>query len=82
MCQSWLSVEKDLRKLFSNIFCFKVSKSEMDYLFTEVIEAKREHLLDIMKIVYDKPHQYLFINTDSGRLFKNFDEIILQEDEK
>lgn len=79
LCQSWLSVERDLRKLFSNIFCFKVSKSEMDNLFEEAIEQKREHMLEIMKLVYDKPHQYLFINTDTGRLFKGFDEIIIDD---
>lgn len=82
LCQSWLAIEKDLRKLFSNIFVFKVSKSEMENLFNEVIETKKEHMLDIMKIVYDKPHQFLFINTDSGRLFKQFDEIIIDDDEK
>jgi AAA15 family ATPase/GTPase len=79
LVQSWLSIEKDLRKLFSNIFCFKVSKSEMQNLFEEVIEQKKDELLDVMKIVYDKPHQWLFINTDSGRLFKMWDEIIIED---
>ena len=82
LCQSWLSVEKYLRKLFTNIFCFKVSKSEMTNLFNEVVEQKKDYMMDIMKIVYDKPHQFLFINTDTGRLFKNFDELILDETEK
>ena len=82
LCQSWLSVEKDLRKLFTNVFCFKISKSEMENLFSEVIEKKKEHLLGIMKIAYDKPHNFLFINTDTGRLFKNFDEIIIDDEEK
>ena len=66
LCQSWLSVEKDLRKLFTN----------------KVVEQKKDYMMDIMKIVYDKPHQFLFINTDTGRLFKNFDELILDETEK
>jgi hypothetical protein len=26
--------------------------------------------------VYDKPYQYLFVNTDSMRMFKGFDELI------
>ena len=82
LCQSWLSVEKDLRKLFTNIFCFKVSKAEMENLFSETIEQKREHLLDIMKIAYDRPHQFLFISTDTGRLFKCWDEILIDDEEK
>lgn len=77
--QSWLSIEKDVRKLFTNIVMFKCSKSEMENLFNEVVEAKKEHMLDIMKFVYDEPHQWLFINLDSGRLFKKFDEIKIKD---
>lgn len=82
LVQSWLSIEKDLRKLFSNIICFKVSKSEMENMFNEVIEHKKDYLLPIMKFAYDKPHQWLFINTDSGRTFKMFNEIILTDDDE
>ena len=39
----------------------------------------KEFINFISQIVWDKPHQYLFINTDSQRLFKNFDEIIIDE---
>ena len=28
-------------------------------------------------MVFDAPYNYLFINTDSGKMFKNFDEIII-----
>jgi len=34
---------------------------------------------DIAKMVYNKPYEYLFINTDSQRLFKGFDEIVIEE---
>jgi uncharacterized protein YueI len=78
LVQSWLSVDKDIRKLFSNIFIFKVSKSEMEKIFDEVVEQlPKEAVLPIMKVVYDQPHNYLFINTDSQRLFKKFDELII-----
>jgi hypothetical protein len=77
LVQSWLSVDKDIRKLFSNIFIFKVSKSEMEKIWDEVVELPKEAVLPIMRLVYDKPHEYLFINTDSQRLFKKFDELIV-----
>jgi Ca2+-binding EF-hand superfamily protein len=80
LVQSWLSIEKDLRKLFTNIVCFKISKSEMENLFNEVIEQKKDYILDIMKVAYDKPHQWLFINTDTGRLFKMWDELLLEDE--
>jgi hypothetical protein len=78
LVQTYLSIEKDIRKLFSNIFVFKCSKKEMEMIFDEVVELPKEYILPIMKIVYDKPYQYLFINTDSQRLFKNFDEILIE----
>ena len=80
LVQSWLSLEKDLRKLFTNLIIFKISRSEMDNLINEVIEQKKEHILDIMKIAYDKPHQWLFINVDSNRIFKMWDEIVIEEE--
>jgi hypothetical protein len=78
LVQTYLSIEKDIRKLFSNIFVFKCSKKEMEMIFDEVVELPKDYILPIMKIVYDKPYQYLFINTDSQRLFKNFDEILIE----
>ena len=78
LVQTYLSIEKDIRKLFSNIFCFKCSKKEMEMIFDEVVELPKDYILPIMKLVYDKPYNYLFINTDSQRLFKNFDEILIE----
>jgi hypothetical protein len=52
----------------------------MQNLFEELIEQKKEYMLDIMKFAYDKPHQFLFINTDTGRTFKGFDEIVIDDD--
>lgn len=78
LCQTWYSIEKDIRKLFSNIFVFKVSKKELETIFDEVIERPKELVLPISKLVYDKPFQFLFINVDSGRLFKGFDEIEIE----
>jgi hypothetical protein len=78
LVQTYLSIEKDIRKLFSNIFIFKCSKKEMETIFDELVELPKDYILPIMKVVYDKPYQYLFINTDSQRLFKQFDEIMIE----
>jgi len=77
LVQSWISVPKDIRKLFSNIFIFKVSKKEMETIFEEVIELPKDYILPIIKLVFDKPYQFLFVNTDSQRMFKNFDELLI-----
>ena len=79
LVQTYMSVERDVRKLFSNCFIFRCSKKEMETIADELIEQKKEYLPEIIKLVYDKPFQYLFINTDTQRTFKDFDEIIIED---
>jgi hypothetical protein len=79
LVQTWFSVEKDIRKLFNNIIAFRVTKNEMETIFEEVVESKIDYMNDIVKLVYDKPHQYLFINVDSQDMFTNFNSIIFPE---
>ena len=75
--QTFYSVPKELRRLFSNIFVFKVGKDEMKNIFDELIESDNVKALQqpICKMVYDKPFQYLFLNLDNQRLYKGFDRI-------
>jgi len=80
--QTWFSVPKDLRRLWSNIFIFKTTKEELNNIWNEVIEYPTEIIDPIRKMVYDKPFQYLFVNVDNQKLYKGFDEIILNEKDK
>ena len=80
LVQTWYSIEKDIRKLFSNIFCFRVSKQELSTIMDEVVESKAKYMNDIAKIVFDEPHKYLFINVNTQRLFDGFDELIFDEE--
>lgn len=77
--QTWFSVPKDLRRLWSNIFIFKTTKEELNNIWNEVIELPNELIDQIRKIVYDKPFKYLFINVDTQRLFDGWNEIIINE---
>ncbi len=79
LVQTYFSIEKDIRKLFSNLFIFKVSKHELNTIYDELIEHKREYVDEIIKLVYDKPFNFMFVNTDTQRIFKNFDEFIIED---
>ena len=61
------------------IFIFRSSKQEMETIAVELIEHKKEYMPEIVKIVFNKPYDYLFINTDSQRLFSGFNELIIDE---
>ena len=79
LVQTWFSIEKDIRKLFSNVIVFRVNKNEMETIFSEVVESHKDDINEIIKVVYNKPYQYLFINVDSQNMFKNFDQLIFNE---
>jgi len=81
LVQSYISVPLQIRKLFSNLFTFKVSKKELKTIMDELLEKQKDCYLEISKIVFDKPFQYLFLNAETQRVFKGFDEILI-EDEK
>jgi hypothetical protein len=81
LVQSYISVPLQIRKLFSNLFIFKVSKKELETIRDEILETiPKDCVGDLAKLVFDKPHEYLFINADTQRLFKKFDEIIIHDE--
>ena len=79
MLQSFTTAPLVIRKLYTNVIMFKPSKKEFETLFEELFETKKDNAIEIMNFVYDKPHQYLFLNVDSQRMFKNFDEVIVNK---
>ena len=48
-------------------------------IYDELIEHKKEYIDEIIKIIYNKPFNFMFINTDTQRIFKNFDELIIED---
>jgi hypothetical protein len=79
-CQTYASIPRQIRQGLTNLFIFKVNKVEMENIFLECIEQHKKSFLDIINFVYDKNHNFLFLDTNSQRLFKNWDEIILSSD--
>ena len=78
-CQTYMAIPPDIRKLFTNIFLFKCSKKEMETIFDEVVEEKKDDFLAVSKYVFDEKYNFLFINVDSGKLYKNWDELIMNK---
>ena len=80
LSQTWKSVPFEVRRLYDNIIVFKISPDEMESMFIETLPQYKDYSQAIQKMVYNKPHEYLVINTGSGRLFKKFDEIIINDE--
>jgi GTPase SAR1 family protein len=78
--QSFTNIPLDVRKNIQNLILFRPSKKEMELVFEELFETKKDIFQSIMKIAYDEKHNFLFLNVPTQRLFKNFDELIINDD--
>ena len=80
MLQNFTSAPLSIRKLYNNVIIFKPSKKEFETLFDELFEDKKEKVMEIMRYAYQNPHDYLFLSVDTQRIFKDFDELILDDE--
>ena len=80
LSQTFYSIPKEVRRLIDNYFIFKVSQDEMENIMTEILPQYKDLSQQLQKIIYDKKYNYLGVHTQSGRLFKNFDEIIINDE--
>lgn len=76
-CQTYKSIPTQIRMSITDMFIFKISKNEMENIFEEAIEQHKKDFINVTNFVFDKPHNFLYINTNTQRLFKNWDEILL-----
>ena len=74
LIQSWVAVPLTIRKLFSNLVVFKPAKLEWEKVVEETIEQEKDIALGLLDL-YKKPHDYLFINITTQKIFLNQDEV-------
>jgi hypothetical protein len=79
--QSYVNIPLDCRKTIENLILFKPSKKEFELVFEELFETKKDLALKIMKVAYDRPHNFVFLNIPTQRIFRNFDELKIHEED-
>ena len=80
MSQTWKSVPMEVRRLYDNIFLFKVGGNDLATIFDESLQSYKHLAMEIQKLVFDKKYNYLYISLSDNRLFKGFDELIFSDD--
>ena len=51
----------------------------MENIFLEQVEQYRDQFMKIMKNCYTESHNFLYINTNSQRMFCNWNEILIEK---
>lgn len=77
--QNYINIPRPVRLGLTNIFCWKVKKREIENLLTEQIEMPRDKFDDVIKLCFTEPHDFMFLDSNSQRLFSNWNEIIMDE---
>jgi DNA-binding transcriptional regulator YhcF (GntR family) len=78
LAQTYHAIPKEIRRLINNMVVFNCSRGELLTIMEEHFEnLKEDCVLDLKRIAFQKPHDFLFLNTESQRLFRNFDEIVV-----
>jgi hypothetical protein len=79
LCQNYFTIPKMVRSGITQLFVFNsVSKKELESIFEEQIEIYKDLFLKVINLCFKNPHDFLYINKESNRLFNNWDEIIIE----
>ena len=80
LVQSYNAAPLSLRKTLSHFLLFKPrNKKESTAIFEELIAMERTEAEALMRYVFDRPYNFLFADTGTGEVYKNFDRITIQE---
>lgn len=77
-CQTFNSIPRQVRSGLTDLFIFKINKTEMQNIFNEEVDIDADVFRKIVDISFKKPHEFIYINHATQRIFLNFDEIIVE----
>tara|TARA_R110002167_G_scaffold40757_5_gene124987 strand:- start:848 stop:1633 length:786 start_codon:yes stop_codon:yes gene_type:complete len=77
--QTYNKIDPKIRRTASHLIFFEnKNKKELDTIFDEVILIPKKEYYDTLRYVFDKPFQFLYIDTtlrDNKMMFKNFNQL-------
>ena len=77
-CQTYKSIPPQVRMGLTGLFLFKIAKKEMENIFDEQVEINEKIFKEILNISFRRPHDFLFIDSNSKRIFEKWDEILIE----
>lgn len=79
-CQNYMSIPKQVRAGLTDLFVFKCGKTEMNHIMEEQVELSPDLFHEVLPLVHNKSHDFLYINTGARRIFSNWDELIINRE--
>lgn len=82
LLQNYFSLDNKVREIVNNVIFFKMDKRQTEKIFAEVAEMKKETFDELIKLVFDDSHNWCLINQRNKRIYKLFDEILIDDDDE
>lgn len=82
LLQNYFALDNKIREIVNNVIFFKMDKKQTQKIFEEVAEMPRDVFEEVIKIVFDEPHSWVMINQRHKRIYKGFDEIVIEDDDE
>jgi thymidine kinase len=84
LAQNYTKIPINIRKVFTDLFLFNISKMEYEKIQEELINLSKTEFKEVLKL-YKKekkvePHSFLYIH-DYDTIFINWNELIFDDDE-
>lgn len=77
--QNYMALPRGVRMGLTDMFVWKVSKIEMENILREQVELDREKFNQVVSVLFQAPHSFLYIHPETRQLFSNWDEILIEE---
>lgn len=81
LLQNYFSLDNKVREIINNVIFFKMDKKQNEKLFDEVAELPKDVYEKIIEIVFDEPHNWCMINQRNKKIYRMFDEIVIDDDD-
>ena len=77
LVQNFLKVPKPLRQLAQNVILFNIGKQQLEQVFDEIIQIKKEKYTEIIEVCFKEPHDFILVNLHKSKnIYRNFDLVV------
>ena len=77
--QNYMQIPLQVRMGLTDMFVFKINKKEITNLCEEQLEMDKPTIEKMIPMLWKDAHDYMYLNTNTQRVFRNWDEIIYKD---
>jgi hypothetical protein len=82
LLQNYFALDNKIRELIHNVIFFKMDKKQNMKIFNECAEMPKNVYNDLNDFIFDSPYNWCLINQRTKKIYKMFDEVLIEEDDE